>query len=248
MALAYAHYAFWPIWFIPITIYAFLPQLTLINRIPIFPKVQVCRKETESSFMFRSLMLQTAILLILSYVFQVGDPQFFLYAFLFLGAYGQDCLDFVLTQGTFRRWWSDQRIWLLRGLSSSIFGTIEYLFKHLGISQGFNVTSKVVDDEQSKRYDQGKFEFGFPSPMFIPLVVAAIINLVAFLVGFLEVLKGGKWDELFLQLFITGFGILNSLPFYEAMVLRADNGRLPIKTTIISTILAGVFMFLAVPC
>lgn len=130
-------------------------------------------------------------------------------------------------------------MWLMRGLSSSIFGTIEYLFKHLGISQGFNVTSKVVDNEQSKRYDQEKFEFGFPSPMFVPLLVAAIINLVAFLVGFLEVLKGGKWDELFLQLFITGFGILNSLPFYEAMVLRTDNGTLPIKTTIISTILAG---------
>lgn len=39
MALAYGHYAYWPMWSIPITIYAFLPQLALLNRTPIFPKV-----------------------------------------------------------------------------------------------------------------------------------------------------------------------------------------------------------------
>lgn len=40
-ALAYVHYAFWPIWAIPVTIYAFLPQLALINHSPIFPKVKL---------------------------------------------------------------------------------------------------------------------------------------------------------------------------------------------------------------
>lgn len=39
MGLSYAHYAFWPIWSIPITIYAFLPQLALLNGITIFPMV-----------------------------------------------------------------------------------------------------------------------------------------------------------------------------------------------------------------
>ncbi len=40
---------------------------------------------------------------------------------------------------------------------------MEFFLKSLGIStQGFNVTSKVLDDEQSKRYKQGIFEFGVP--------------------------------------------------------------------------------------
>ncbi|CAL8157694.1 unnamed protein product [Prunus armeniaca] len=39
MGLAYAHYAFWPIWSIPITTYAFLPQLALLNEFTIFPMV-----------------------------------------------------------------------------------------------------------------------------------------------------------------------------------------------------------------
>lgn len=211
MGFCYAHYAFWPIWSVPITIYAFLPQLALLNKVSIFPKVMTT------------------------------DPWFYVYyVFLFLGAYGQHCLDFILEGGTFQRWWSDQRIWLARGLTSYLFGSIEYVSQHLGIpSQGFNVTSKVLDDEQSKRYDQGKFEFGVASPMFVPLASAAIINLVAFLAGIIEVFKGGNMDgSLFVQMLIAGYGVLNCLPIYEAVILRSDKGRMPTKITIISTFVA----------
>ena len=83
----------------------------------------------------------------------MSDTWFFIYAFLFIGAYVQDCLDFIFAQGTFRRWWSDQRMWLIRGVTSYLFGLIEFVSKGLGIAtHGFNVTSKVVDDEQGKRY------------------------------------------------------------------------------------------------
>lgn len=174
-------------------------------------------------------------------MFQVGDPWLFLYVFLFLGAYGQDCADFILENGTFERWWNDQRMWLIRGLSSYMFGSIEFFIKRLGISQkGFTVTSKLLDDdEQSKRYDQGVFEFGDSSPMFITISVAAIVNLLAFIFGSLEILRSGNWDEIFVQMFISGFGILNSLPIYEAVFFRTDKGRMPTKTTFISSFLAG---------
>ncbi|KAL2543799.1 Cellulose synthase-like protein G3 [Forsythia ovata] len=209
MGLAYAHYAFWPIWGVPITVYAFLPSLTLLNGIPIFPKV--------------------------------SDPWFLAYTFLFLGAYIQDFLDFILAKGTFLRWWSDQRIWLIRGLSAFLFGSIEYIAKHLGMAtHGFNVTSKVMDDEQSKRYDQGIIEFGVESPMFLPLAMAAILNLMAFFFGgIVQIFKERNLDGFFVQLFIAGFGVLNCLPIYEAMVLRSDKGRMPTRTTIISTFLVG---------
>ncbi|CAL5437785.1 unnamed protein product [Camellia sinensis] len=159
MGLCYAHSAFWSIWSIPITIYAFLPQLTLLNGISIFPKV--------------------------------SDNWFFLYIFLFIGNYGQDCLDYILAKGTFQRWWSDQRMWMVRGVTSYMFGLIEFMSKYLGIAtQGFHVTSKVIDNEQGKRYDQGTFEFGVESPMFVSPAVAAIINLIAFVGGLIGVLRG----------------------------------------------------------
>lgn len=40
-ALCYSNYAFWAIWGIPITVYAFLPQLALLNNLSIFPKVRI---------------------------------------------------------------------------------------------------------------------------------------------------------------------------------------------------------------
>ncbi|KAM7525905.1 hypothetical protein LguiA_015807 [Lonicera macranthoides] len=209
MGLCYAHYAFWPIWSVPITIYSFIPQLALLNKVSIFPKVT--------------------------------DPMFIVYAFLFIGAHAQDCLDFILAQGTFIRWWSDQRMWLVRGVSSYLFGSLEFATKHLGIAtHGFNITSKVQDDEQSKRYDQGTFEFGVASPMFVSLAVAAVLNFIAFISSFLQILLGGNVEGLFVQIFIAGFGVLNCLPIYEAMALRSDKGRIPNKVTIISTFVAWV--------
>lgn len=210
-ALCYTHYSFWPIWCIPLTIYAFLPQIALINSLPIFPKV--------------------------------SDPWVFLYAFLFIGAYLQDFLDFTLAGGTVRKWWNYQRSWMIRGLSSFIFALFEYLIGYFGVSgtSGFNVTSKVVDDnEQTYRYEQGIFEFGVSSPMFIPITMAAIINLVAFSSGIIRVLVmgNGSFENVFVQMLIAGFVAVNSWPIYEAIVLRTDKGKMSVKITFISVALA----------
>ncbi|KAL0293821.1 UNVERIFIED_CONTAM: Cellulose synthase-like protein G3, partial [Sesamum radiatum] len=172
----------------------------------------------------------------------VSDPWFFLYVFLFLGAYGQDYVEFVLAKGTTLRWWSDQRMWLIRILTSDLFGTLEYISNQLGIAtRSFNVTSKVNDDELKNRYDEGKFEFGVPSPMFVPLSTVAIINLAAFFWGFSQVLTGRyNLDEMFVQMVLACFGTANSWPVYEAMFSRTDKGRMPAKITLISIFLAWV--------
>ncbi|WCJ26555.1 cellulose synthase like G3 [Euphorbia peplus] len=208
-SLLYSQYHFWSIWSIPITIYAFVPQLALLDNVSIFPKLS------------ESLWFQ-------------------LYMFLFLGAYGQDLYDFVSAKGTFKMWWNDQRIWTIRGLTSLLFGSSEFFLKTLGISaQGFNVTSKVVDNEQSKRYQQGLFEFGTPSPMFVSLSTAALINLVAFIWGLAQFVLSGKCATgLEMQTLIAGFGMVNSWPIYEAMVLRKDKGKMPKEVTIYATFIS----------
>jgi cellulose synthase/poly-beta-1,6-N-acetylglucosamine synthase-like glycosyltransferase len=209
MGLAYANYAFWPISSIPITIYAFLPQLALLNGFTIFPRV--------------------------------SDPIFLVYAFVVLGSYFQDFIDFLLSGGSCGKWWNDQRFWMIRGLTCHSFGLIEFLFKSLGISTfAFNITSKVVDDEQSERYDKGVFEFGVHSaPMLVLLVVASIINLAAFVCGLVRVFTGkNSAESVFAHIFLSGYAVINSWPVYEAMVLRRDRGKFPSKTSVIATILA----------
>ncbi|XP_062074606.1 cellulose synthase-like protein G3 [Humulus lupulus] len=211
MSFTYGHNTLWPIWSIPITIYAFLPQLALLNGINVFPKV--------------------------------SEPWFILYLFLLFGAYGQDLLDFIIYGGTFQRWWNDQRMWMIRGLSCFLFGLVEHTVKSLGFSSmNFNVTSKIINTEQSKRYEKGVFEFGHHSPMFVTLIMVAIINLVALVWGIKLVLLGGKvvFEELFMQVIIAAFAVVNCMPIYGAMFFRcSDKGGVPTKTTLLSTFLVS---------
>ncbi|CAN1138954.1 Cellulose synthase-like protein G3 [Linum perenne] len=219
MGLGYCHFTCWIIWFVPITTYSFLPQLALLNGVSIFPKA--------------------------------SDPWFLLYIFLFLGAYGQDLYEFLTidNKGTFLRWWNEQRMWIIRGLSCSLFGGFEFFLKSLGISQqmGFSLTSKVVDEEQSKRYDKGMFEFGVASPIFVPMTMAALISLVSFVVGIVGGCRGG-WgnvDGLLIQILVSGFGVANSFPIYEAMGFRNDPGKLQMKTGLVAVCLSIVLCSVA---
>ncbi|KAL5717635.1 hypothetical protein ACHQM5_010615 [Ranunculus cassubicifolius] len=206
MGMCYAHYAFWPIWSIPTTIYSLLPQVALLNGVYLFPKV--------------------------------SSIWFYLYLFLFFGAYLPDYLDYINGEGSIKQWYNDQRMWMIRGISSHPFGSIDYLLQSIGISTfGFNVTSKVINDEQRKRYEHGVFEFGVPSPLFVPVTTIAIINLVAFGVGFTRLFRGNL-DEIFLQWSLSAFVVLNSWPVYEAIALRIDSGKMPPVITLISIILS----------
>ncbi|XVF51280.1 hypothetical protein PTKIN_Ptkin04bG0172300 [Pterospermum kingtungense] len=187
-----------------------------------------------------SFLPQLALLNGVSIFPKVSEPWFLLYMFLFLGAYGQGLLDFVVGGGTIQRWWSDQRMWMMRGLSCYLFGLTEFLLNSIGIpTQGFNVTSKVIDDEQSKRYEQGLFEFGVASPMFVTLTMAAITNLFSFINGLIRFLNGNNKEGLFMQLFLSALIVMNCLPIYHAMALRSDKGKMPIRTTITATFLAS---------
>ncbi|KAK4801877.1 hypothetical protein SAY86_000080 [Trapa natans] len=177
---------------------------------------------------------------------KASEPWFLLYLFLFLGAYGQDLAEHLLSGhgATFLRWWSEQRTWLIRSLTCFIFGTVDFLLKALGISnQGFNVTSKANHMEQTQIYDRGMFDFGATSPMYVSLSVAALVNLIEFARGLSLVLamnQSAAVESFALQVLLAGFGVVNGWPLYEAMFLRNDKGKLPTKVTLSSAFLASL--------
>ncbi|WOL03033.1 cellulose synthase-like protein G3 isoform X2 [Canna indica] len=175
---------------------------------------------------------------------KVSDPWFYLYSYLFLAAYGQDLFEFLAADGTFGRWWSDQRMWMIIGQTSYLFGTLQFALKKIGISaQGFNVTSKVIEDEQSERYEKGAFDFGAKSPFFAVLGTVAIVNLSSLVAGIARAATvDGVFDEMFVQLFLSAFVAVNCLPIYHAMFLRSDGGKMPRKVTVISFAIAGFLL------
>ncbi|CAK9143144.1 unnamed protein product [Ilex paraguariensis] len=161
---------------------------------------------------------------------KVLDTWFYMYAFLFLGAYGKDFLDFMLAGGTAQRWWNNQRMWMVGDFQ--VFH-LECLLKYLGSSTFvFNVTSKEVENEQNKQYEQRIFEFRVTSPLFLPITTAAIINLISFFRGIVQVWRFGSFEKQFRQMFLAGFVVLNSWPVYEGLVLITDKGKMPMKVKI----------------
>ncbi|KAL8145980.1 hypothetical protein AgCh_003932 [Apium graveolens] len=209
-ALGYAHYSFWPIWSIPITMYAILPQIFLINSFSIFPKV--------------------------------SDPWFVVYAFLFVGSYVQDFMEYILNGGTYAKWWNNQRMWMIRGISSFPFAVVEYTLGCFGLLvPGYSVTSKVVDVKQNQRYERGMFEFGVSSPLFFPVTMTAMLNIVAFSSGAAQIWRNvNACEDMFVQMFIAGFVVLNSWPIYDAIIFRSDTGKMPVKVSLISMALACI--------
>ncbi|MCL7023995.1 hypothetical protein MKW94_002083 [Papaver nudicaule] len=112
----------------------------------------------------------------------VSDRWFYLYAYLFSATYIQDLIEIYYVYGiNFKKWWNEQRMWLIRGATCYSFSFVEFTLNQIGISApDFGLTSKVIDNEQQKRYDREVFDFG-----------------VIFTDGILE--------DMLVQLFLSGF-------------------------------------------
>nr|CAD1820842.1 unnamed protein product [Ananas comosus var. bracteatus] len=79
---------------------------------------------------------------------------------------------------------SEPRIYLCAYLFLAAYGQDLADFVMSGeVSRGFNVTSKVMEEEQRKRYDNEVFDFGIASPFFILLGTTAILSLASFIAG-----------------------------------------------------------------
>ncbi|WOL03032.1 hypothetical protein Cni_G11752 [Canna indica] len=173
---------------------------------------------------------------------KASEPWFYLYAYLFFAAYGHDLVEFLADGGSIRSWWNDQRIWMIRGITSFLFGTVEFALNKVGVSApGFVVTSKVMEDEQAERYEKGAFYFGAQSPFFAVLGTVALVNLSSLAVGIARAAMANEvFDEMLVQLFLSAFVAANCWPIYEAMFLRRDGGKMPRKITLISSAFAGL--------
>lgn len=180
-------------------------------------------------------------------IFQGSDPWFKLFVFLGLVSHAFSLLELLAAKGTVRMWWNETRMWMMEGSSSCLFSVMVIVMKSLGIAEvGFEITSKVVDEEAMKRYKQEMMEFAVPSPMFIPPSTLSLLNLYCLLEAMVRVMRigWGAFDEMAMQILISGYIVLISLPLYEAMLLRKDKGRMPTSVTTKSLLLAAIMFYL----
>ena len=130
---------------------------------------------------------------------------------------------------------------MIKGVSSYLFALIQVVCKTIGISEvGFEVTSKVVDNEIAKRFEAEMFEFGVASALFVPPASLAVLNLISLVGGLARILREGypAFDSMILQFLLCSFIVIISYPILEAMFIRKDRGRIPTSITVVSISIA----------
>ncbi|XP_034686472.1 cellulose synthase-like protein G2 [Vitis riparia] len=212
-SFCYAYLAYFPLYFISVWCFGIIPQLCLLNGIPLYPKV--------------------------------SDSFRMIFAFIFLSSLSKHLYEVLFTGGSFQTWMNEQRNWMIKSVTCHLYGSMDAIMKKIGMREAsFLTTNKVVDNEEEKLYQMGKFDFRTSTAILAPVVILVISNMAAFMVGLARVIAAGNWDKMFVQVVLSFYILIMSYPIVEGMILRKDKGRVPPSITLLSTVLAMVLLTL----
>lgn len=209
LTMCYLTYCLWAPNCLPTLYYTIIPSLCLLKGISLFP--------------------------------EVTSPWFIPFGYVIFSKYAYSLAEYLWSGGTVLGWWNDQRMWLYKRTSSYLFAVIDTVVKLLGFSEtAFVITSKVAEEGVARRYEKEMMEFGATSPMFTILTTLALLNLVCFLGTAVKGLVSGGagfFGSMSLQAMLCAVLILINVPIYHG-ILRKDEGKMPISTTVASIVVA----------
>ncbi|KAF3972584.1 hypothetical protein ACB098_02G079000 [Castanea mollissima] len=214
VSMCYGYYAFSALlYFLPLWCFATIPQLCLLNDIPLYPKV--------------------------------SNSYFVIFLFIFLSSISKNLQEVLATGGSFQTWRNEQRIWMMKSITSHLYGSLDAIMKRIGMREAsFLPTNKVEDAEQVKLYKMGKFDFQTSNMFLVPMVSLIILNLVSFIGGLVRVIFVGNWDQMLVQVFISFYILVMNFPIIEAMIIRKDKGRVRPSVTVLSAMFSTIFLLL----
>ncbi|RWR85698.1 cellulose synthase-like protein G2 [Cinnamomum micranthum f. kanehirae] len=176
---------------------------------------------------------------------KVSDPRFALFATVFISGSFQHLFEVLHTGGSFRTWWNELRIWMIRSVSSNFFGCLDIATRLIGVKRvDFGLTSKVAEEDQVHRYAKGVFDFQGAGLILVPVVTSSILNMAALIGGVWRVIVEGNYSALMVQLFLTLLITISSYPIIEGFAIRGDAGRVPPLITFLSIICTMVLLSL----
>ncbi|THU48252.1 hypothetical protein C4D60_Mb09t24290 [Musa balbisiana] len=183
---------------------------------------------------------------------KVSSPWIIPFAYVAIAKNAYGLVESLASGDTLIGWWNIQRMWLLKRITSYLYGTVDAILKVMGFSKtGFTITAKMVDADASKRYEQEIMEFGSSSssPMFVVIATTALLNLLCLVVGLQRLVAdwdSGGLDQFLIQVLLCGVVVALNLPIYEALFLRKDTGRMAPAVTYISLGVTAVAYLLVI--
>ncbi|XP_061356803.1 cellulose synthase-like protein G2 [Gastrolobium bilobum] len=172
---------------------------------------------------------------------KVSDPLFFIFVFIFLSAMTKHLVEVLSTGGTLRKCIIEQRIWMMKSITSHLYGFLDTLLKKFGLRKAsFTATNKVEDDEKTRLYQMDKYDFRTSNMFLVPMLAVLLINIFCFIGGIYRVVSVGDWDVMFIQLLLPVYVIVVNYPIIEGLLIRKDKGRISPSVVIPSNILATI--------
>jgi hypothetical protein len=133
----------------------------------------------------------------------------------------QHLYEVLASDGSIKTWWNEQRIWVIKLISGSLFGLLDATMKCLGKKKvNLSLTNKAVDKEKLEKYEKGKFDLEGATMFMVPLLLLAMLNIVCFFSGVRRVIIEKNFEEMFGQVFLSFFILILSYPILEGMVTR----------------------------
>ncbi|KAK4586165.1 hypothetical protein RGQ29_023387 [Quercus rubra] len=188
-SMCYGYFTFSPLLSVALLLYGTVPQVCLLNGIPLYPKV--------------------------------SDPWFAVFVTLYTSCLFQHLYEVLSSDGSIMTWWNEQRIWMIRIISGSLFGVLDAIMKCLCKNKvNLSLTNKAVDKEKIEKYEKGKFNFEGAAMFMVPLLILVILNIVCFFCGLRRVVIEKSLEEMFGQVFLSFFILILSYPILEGMVTK----------------------------
>ncbi|KAK1591202.1 hypothetical protein Q3G72_003815 [Acer saccharum] len=177
---------------------------------------------------------------------EVSNSFFIIFIFIFLSALLKHLYEVLASdQGSVGIWRNEQRIWMIKSVTSYLYGTLDAFMEKLGLTEAsFLPTNKVEDDEQVKQYQMGVFDFRTSTMLLAPLVIIIVLNMAAFACGVYRMMLTGDWGKMLLQVLLSFYILVMNYAVIEGMLVRKDKGRIPPSVTLLSTIILVVFFSL----
>ncbi|KAL9225204.1 hypothetical protein vseg_001153 [Gypsophila vaccaria] len=204
----------YPLDFLYVLSFAVLPPVCFFYGIPLYPKVL--------------------------------DPLFIPFAYVFISSKVKHLLEVLLiSKGSTNSWMNEQRIAMIKGVTCYVYGTLECVMSKMGIREAnFIPTNKAGEEDKTKLYQMGKYDFRAPNIFLVPLVTLVTLNLVCFVGGVARVIFTTSLDIMFAQVFFSLYVLVMSFPVVDGMFLRRDSGRVPVSTSLMSSFLCMVLLSL----
>ncbi|KAJ8422628.1 hypothetical protein Cgig2_001137 [Carnegiea gigantea] len=109
---------------------------------------------------------------------KVSNTWFLPFGYIIIATGRCSLVEFLCSGGTILEWWNEQRMWLYKRTSSYLFALFDTILKLLGLSNmKFMITTKVMDEDVSRRYKKGVMDSGVPSPMSTIMTCVAMVNI-----------------------------------------------------------------------